>query len=339
MAPQLHGDLIDPSTWEEALAEKTLDKELMARMLRKMTLIRRFEQKVNELFLRGYIPGTIHLSLGQEAVPVGVTTALREDDVILPTHRGHGHALAKGMPAEALFAELFARSDGCSKGKGGSLHIGDVTKGIMPANPVVGSSVPVAAGIGFSFKYRGQERIAACFFGDGAINTGPLHEGLNLAALWKLPVLYVCENNQYAISTPIQTVTLRPLSERAEAYGMPAQKVDGNDVVAVYEAAREAVSRVRAGEGPFFLECVTYRQGGHKRDDPGTYRAKEEVEHWLSLDPLPRIRERVVTEGVLSAEQVLELERSVDKEIEAAVQTALSSPPPDPASALIDVYA
>jgi pyruvate dehydrogenase E1 component alpha subunit len=308
-------------------------------MMRKMALIRRFEQKVNELFLRGYIPGTIHLSLGQEAVPVGVTTALREDDVILPTHRGHGHALAKGMPAEALFAELFARRDGCSKGKGGSLHIGDVTRGIMPANPVVGSSVPVAAGIGFSFKYRGQERIAACFFGDGAINTGPLHEGLNLAALWKLPVLYVCENNQYAITTPIQTVTLRPLSERAEAYGLPAQKVDGNDVVAVYEAACQAVSRVRAGEGPFFLECLTYRQGGHKRDDPGTYRAKEEVEHWLSLDPLPRMRERVVKEGVLSEEQVLELERSVDEEIEAAVQSALASPPPDPASALMDVYA
>jgi TPP-dependent pyruvate/acetoin dehydrogenase alpha subunit len=322
------------------LAEKTLDKKIMARMLRKMTLIRRFEQKVNELFLRGYIPGTIHLSLGQEAVPVGVTTALRDDDVILPTHRGHGHALAKGMPAESLFAELFARRDGCSKGKGGSLHIGDVTRGIMPANPVVGSSVPVAAGLGFCFKYRGEERIAACFFGDGAINTGPLHEGLNLAALWKLPVLYVCENNQYAISTPIQSVTLvQPLSKRAEAYGMATQTVDGNDAVAVYEAALEAVKRVRAGEGPFFLECITYRQGGHKRDDPGTYRKQEEVEYWLSLDPLPRMRERVLSEGILSEKQVLELERSVDEEIETAVQTALSSPTPDPTSALMDVYA
>jgi pyruvate dehydrogenase E1 component alpha subunit len=322
------------------LAEKTIDKKIMARMLRKMTLIRRFEQKVNELFLRGYIPGTIHLSLGQEAVPVGITTALRDDDVILPTHRGHGHALAKGMPAEALFAELFARKDGCSKGKGGSLHIGDVTKGIMPANPVVGSSVPVAAGIGFAFKYREQDRIAACFFGDGAINTGPLHEGLNLAALWKLPVLYVCENNQYAISTPIRTVTvLQPLSKRAEAYGLPAQTVDGNDVTAVYTAAVDAVKRVREGGGPFFLECVTYRQGGHKRDDPGTYRSKEEVEHWLSLDPLPRIKERVLKDGVLTEEQVLELERAVDEEIEAAVQQALSSPPPEPESALMDVYA
>jgi TPP-dependent pyruvate/acetoin dehydrogenase alpha subunit len=322
------------------LADKTLDNTLMVRMLRKMTLIRRFEQKVNELFLRGYIPGTIHLSLGQEAVPVGVTSVLRDDDVILPTHRGHGHALAKGMPPQALFAELFARQDGCSKGKGGSLHIGDVTKGIMPANPVVGSSVPVAAGVGFTFKYRGQERVATCFFGDGAINTGPLHEGLNLAALWRLPVLFVCENNQYAISTPVKSVSLvQPLSRRAEAYGMPAQTVDGNDVVAVYGAALEAVRRVRAGEGPFFLECVTYRQGGHKRDDPGTYREKEEVEHWLSLDPLPRMRERVVREGVLSEEQVLELERSVDEEIEAAVQAALSSPSPDPATALLDVYA
>lgn len=322
------------------MADKTIDKKIMSGMLRKMTLIRRFEQKVNELFLRGYIPGTIHLSLGQEAVPVGVTTALRDDDVILPTHRGHGHALAKGMPAASLFAELFARQDGCCKGKGGSLHIGDVTKGIMPANPVVGSSVPVAAGIAFAFKYRGQERIAACFFGDGAINTGPLHEGLNLAALWKLPVLYICENNQYAISTPIQSVTLvQPLAQRAAAYGLPVQTVDGNDAVAVYRAAFEAVGRVRAGEGPFFLECVTYRQGGHKRDDPGTYRPREEVEHWLSLDPLPRMRERVVEDGVLTEEQVLELERSVEEEIETAVQTALASSPPDPARALEDVYA
>jgi TPP-dependent pyruvate/acetoin dehydrogenase alpha subunit len=317
-----------------------VDRTLMVSMLRRMMLIRRFEQEVNRLFLRGYIPGTIHLSIGQEAVPVGVTTAMRADDVILPTHRGHGHALAKGMPPSALFAELFAREGGCSKGKGGSLHIGDVDKGIMPANPVVGSSVPVAAGIGFAFRYRGEDRIAACFFGDGAINTGPLHEGLNLAALWKLPVLYVCENNQYAITTAIQKVSLvYPLSKRAEAYGMAAQTVDGNDAVAVHEAAVEAVRRVRAGEGPFFLECVTYRQGGHKRDDPGTYRPKEEVEHWLSLDPLPRMRERAVRDSLLSEDEIEQLVQAVDEEIKTAVQTALASPPPDPASALMDVYA
>jgi len=322
------------------LSEKVLDRTLMVSMLRRMMLIRRFEQEVNRLFLRGYIPGTIHLSLGQEAVPVGVTTALRTDDVILPTHRGHGHALAKGMPPAALFAELFARTDGCCRGKGGSLHIGDVARGIMPANPVVGSSVPVAAGIGFAFRYRGEDRIAACFFGDGAINTGPLHEGLNLAALWKVPVLYVCENNQYAITTPIQTVSLvQPLSKRAEAYGMPAQTVDGNDVVAVYDAALRAAGRVRAGEGPFFLECITYRQGGHKRDDPGTYRPKEEVEHWLSLDPMPQMRERIVSDGILSTDEIEELERSVDEKIKTAVQEALASPPPDTASALMDVYA
>jgi pyruvate dehydrogenase E1 component alpha subunit len=317
-----------------------MDKARLINMLRKMMLIRQFELKVNDLFLRGFIPGTIHLSHGQEAVPVGITSVLREDDVVLPTHRGHGHALAKGMAPTALFAELFARRSGCCGGKGGSLHIGDVAHGIMPANPVVGSSVPLAAGIAFAFKYKKLDRIVACFFGDGAVNTGPLHEGLNLAAIWKLPVLYVCENNQYAISTPIRTVTLvKQLADRAAAYGMPGITVDGNDVIAVYEAAFEAVKRIRAGEGPIFLECVTYRQGGHKRDDPATYRPRDEVEHWLAMDPLPRMRQRLLDGGVLTEEEIAEMERAVKEEIEAAAQAALDSPSPEPASAFADVYA
>lgn len=315
-------------------------REFLLEMYRRMFLIRRFETKVNELFLKGHIPGTIHLSHGQEGVAVGVTMALGEEDVIVPTHRGHGHALAKGMPPVSLFAELFGRRDGCSRGKGGSLHICDFARGIMPANPVVGSSVPVAAGIAFAFRYRRQARAVACFFGDGAVNTGPLHEGANLAAIWDLPVVLVCENNQYAISTSIRAVVrVDRLSTRAVAYGMPGVTVDGNDVLAVHQAAREAVARARSGAGPTFLECITYRQGGHKRDDAATYRSQEEVAHWLRLDPLPRMRARLSSEPGIDVETIERLEAQVEAELDAAVMQALASPPPEPSDVLADVYA
>jgi TPP-dependent pyruvate/acetoin dehydrogenase alpha subunit len=312
----------------------------LAQMYRSMFLIRSFEAKVNDLFLKGQIPGTIHLSRGQESVAVGIACALREIDILIPTHRGHGHALAKGMEPKALFAELLARADGCCGGKGGSLHIGDVAKGIMPPSPVVGSSVPVAAGIAFSFRYRGEDRVVASLFGDGAVNTGPLHEGINLAAIWRLPVVFVCENNQYAISTPVQSVvSVSRLSDRAAGYGIPGLTVDGNDVLAVYEAARDAVDRARAGDGPTFLECVTYRHGGHKRDDPATYRPKEEVERWMALDGLPRARQRLVEESSLTEEQIVAMEQEVEAGLRVALDEALESPEPAIESALSDVYA
>lgn len=317
-----------------------LPAQRLIEMYRMMFLIRAFERKVNEYFLKGYIPGTIHLSLGQECVAVGVASALRDDDTLIPTHRGHGHALAKGMAPFRLFAELFARRDGCCGGKGGSLHICDVSKGIMPPNPVVGSSVPYAAGIAFSYKYRKQDNVIASLFGDGAVNTGPLHEGINLAAIWRLPVVFVCENNQYAISTPIRAAVLnRQLSERAQAYGIPGVTVDGNDVLAVYAAMDEAVARARAGEGPTFVECLTYRQGGHKRDDPAGYRPKSEVERWLAQDGLPRFRARLVQDGVLTEAQAAELETQVEKDLVAAAEAALASPPADPERVLADTYA
>lgn len=317
-----------------------LSHELLITMYRSMYLIRHFELKVNELFLKGYIPGTIHLSHGQEAVPVGVCAHLRQDDYVIPTHRGHGHALAKGMEPEALFAELFARKAGCSQGKGGSLHIGDMSKGIAPGNPVVGSSVPVAAGMALAFKKKSTDQVVVSFFGDGAVNTGPFHEGINLAAIWKLPMLFVCENNLYAITTHIDKVTLLDrLADCAAAYGLPSIQVDGNDVIAVYNAVAEAIQRARDGGGPTFLECLTYRQGGHKRDDAATYRPREEVEHWLKLDPLPRMRSCVLEEGALEEEGIGQLEVEVLSALDAAVEEALAGAPADPKALLADVYA
>lgn len=317
-----------------------LSADQLTSLYRQMYQIRHFELKVNELFLQGFIPGTIHLSHGQEAVPAGVCANLRAEDYVIPTHRGHGHALAKGMSPVDLFAELFARETGCSRGKGGSLHIGDMSKGIAPGNPVVGSFVPVAAGMALAFKKQGTDKVVASFFGDGAINTGPLHEGINLAAIWELPVVFICENNQYAISTRVDQVTrLDELVVRASAYGIPGVRVDGNDVLAVYTAANEAVQRARARGGPTFIECLTYRQGGHKRDDAATYRPKEEVEHWLELDPLPRMRDFLIGENILSEEALEALEANVLVDLDAAVEEALAAPPADPEALLADVYA
>ena len=325
---------------KEKQAMSELSHDLLIKLYRQMFLIRQFELKVNELFLKGYIPGTIHLSHGQEAVPVGVCAHLRQDDYVIPTHRGHGHALAKGMAPESLFAELFARKTGCCQGKGGSLHIGDMSRGIAPGNPVVGSSVPVAAGMALAFRKMGTDQVAVSFFGDGAVNTGPLHEGINLAAIWKLPVLFVCENNQYAISTHVEKITmLDKLVDRAAAYGIPGVRVDGNDVTEVYQSAGEAIHRARVGEGPTFLECMTYRQGGHKRDDAAAYRPEEEVKHWLELDPLPKTRSHLLVKGIQTQQQLEELEAQVLGGLETAVEKALAAPPADPQVVLEDVYA
>lgn len=264
-----------------------------------MALIREFETRVNRLFLQGRIPGTIHLSLGQEACAVGATAALRLDDWITITHRGHGQALAKGVAPRAMMAELFARETGCCRGHGGSLHVGDVSVGALPAIAIVGASVPIAAGLAFGLREAGDDRVALCFLGDGAMTEGDTHEGLNLAALWQLPVIYVCENNLYSVSTPVerQMRTTR-LADRAAAYGLDSVRVDGNDVVSVRESVIDAVERARTGGGPTFVECLTYRQGGHKRDDPATYRPGDEVERWLARDPLERMHAALEADGL-----------------------------------------
>ncbi|HLE26887.1 MAG TPA: thiamine pyrophosphate-dependent dehydrogenase E1 component subunit alpha [Anaerolineales bacterium] len=318
----------------------TIPPDRLLQMYRDMTRIRKFEEKVYYLFLQGQIVGTIHQYQGQEAVAVGVCSALRREDCITSTHRPHGHCIAKGVSIHSMMAELFARATGCCKAKGGSMHMGDVSVGAMPAIAIVAGGVTIAAGMGLAFKFQKSDRVVACFFGDGAVNEGAFHEGVNLAAIWKLPVVFVCENNLYAASTPMQLTTPIAIAERAAAYGIPGVVVDGNDVMVVYEATRAAVERARSGGGPTLLECQTYRTVGHSRGDASTYRPKEEVEAWKQKDPIERLRRHSIANGVGAglAPALAAVDREVEKEIEAAVVYAQESPPPRPEDALLHVY-
>ncbi|MEM2961826.1 MAG: dehydrogenase E1 component subunit alpha/beta [Candidatus Bathyarchaeia archaeon] len=316
-----------------------LPDEKLIEMYRGMLRIRRFESAVYRLFLQGAIPGTVHLYAGEEAVAVGVCSNLRDNDYILSTHRGHGHYIAKGCDLKRLMAELYGRVGGCCKGKGGSMHVGEFSKGMLPAIAIVGANVPVGAGVALSFKMRDTDQVAVCFFGDGAVNQGMWHEGVNLAAVWDLPLILVCENNFYASSTHIsKSLRIERVSDRASAYGIKGVTVDGNDVLAVYEAAGEAVERARNGEGPTLIECLTYRHGGHSRGDPATYRPKEEVEEWLKRDPIPRFKARLIEWGVLKPEEAEQMESEVEDEIRRAVEFAEASPWPRPEVALEDTY-
>ena len=315
-------------------------EDLLADIYRRMFLIREFELAVNDLFLRGLMPGTIHLSHGQEATSVGTCLALREDDFITITHRGHGQALAKGVPPESVMAELFGKATGCCGGKGGSLHIGDVAFGALPAIAIVAASSPIAAGMAFGFKRRQSGQIACNFFGDGAANKGDWHEALNLAALWKLPVLFLCENNFYGVSTHITDVMLNEhVAERAAAYMMPGLTIYGNDPIRVYDTVKKAAQRARAGRGPTLVECLTYRRGGHKRDDPATYRPKEEVEAWFAKDPIPTFRQRLLKDHRFDETKIAAIEEDVKQTLDRAIEFARSSPDPTEESALEDVYA
>jgi len=322
------------------MPSEVVQRDNLIEMYRMMVRIRKFELKVNELFLKGLIPGTIHLSHGQEAVAVGAVSCLRKSDIILTTHRPHGHALAKGMDPRKLMAEILGKKSGCCMGKGGSMHIADVSLGIMPSLPIVGAGIPVAAGIAFAFRQRKAEGVVMSFFGDGATNTGAFHEGLNIAAILDLPVIYVCENNLYAVSTPIKNSSrIENLARRADSYGIPGITVDGNDVEVVHEAVREAVKRARTGRGPSLVECKTYRHGGHSRTDPATYRPREEVAYWMSRDPLKICRERLLGKGYLSEKECDEIEKEQEKVIEDAAGFAVQSMEPEPEIALRDVYA
>ncbi len=308
-------------------------------MYRKMVRIRKFELKVNELFLKGLIPGTIHLSHGQEAVAVGAISPLEKKDKVMLTHRPHGHALAKGIEPKFLMAEILGKEGGCCRGKGGSMHIADVEQGIMPSLPIVGAGIPIAAGIAFAFKSRHEDGVSMSFFGDGATNIGAFHEGLNLSAIWKLPVIFICENNLYAVTTPIEeTSNLRDLSERAHAYGIPGITVDGNDIEAVFAAAGQAVKRARNGDGPTLIECKTYRYGGHSRTDPGTYRPEREVAEWKTRDPLIRCRDLLLKRGCISERECEDLEKKEEQVVDDAAQFAIASALPAPEGALKDTF-
>lgn len=315
-------------------------KEKLTEMHRQMLRIRHFEEKVYELYGQNLVPGTIHLYVGQEAVAVGVCTNLRKDDYITSTHRGHGHCIAKGADLRKVMAEILGRKTGYCKGKGGSMHIADFSIGMLGATAVVGAGIPIAVGAGLSIKLRGTDQVVACFFGDGASNQGTFHESINMAAIWALPVIFVCENNLYAMGTRQSMVMkIENIADRATAYGILGATVDGNDVLAVYEAAHEAVDRARHGQGPTLIECKTYRHKGHSRFDPATYRPKAEVEEWLRKDPIPRFKAKLQKMKLLTDQEAEKLEREVILAVEEAVKFAMESPFPTPEEALENVYA
>jgi pyruvate dehydrogenase E1 component alpha subunit len=319
------------------------DAALIVAMYERMLVIRQFEEQAIALFERGHIRGNVHPCIGQEAVSVGVCANLRWDDYMTSTHRGHGNCLAKGADPKRMMAELLGRKTGYCKGKGGSMHIADFDGGNLGANGIVGGGFPIATGAGIGIQNRGTDQVVVCFFGDGAANQGTFHESLNLAALWKLPVLYVCENNQYALSTPLrESVGLPELSERARGYGIPGARVDGNDVLAVHAAAAEAVRRARAGEGPTLLDCLTYRFFGHFTGDKGhgiTYRTKQEMEEWRNRCPIARLRRHLLGAAMATDAQLEKIETQAQALIAAAAQYGLDSPWPSPEEALEDVFA
>lgn len=306
----------------------------------KMLEIRFFEEKVFELYAQNLVPGTIHLYAGEEAVAVGVCGNLRKDDYITSTHRGHGHCIAKGAELKRVMAEILGKKTGYCKGKGGSMHIADFSIGMLGATAVVGAGIPIAVGAGLSIKLRDTDQVAACFFGEGASNQGTFHESINMAAIWKLPVIFVCENNLYAMGTrQSRVMAIKNVADRATAYGIPGEVVDGNDVLAVYEAAQKAVERARKGEGPTLIECKTYRHKGHSRIDLAKYRPKEEVEEWLAKDPIKRFKEKLLQTNTLVEAEIQQIEKEVSAEIEEAVKFAMESPYPAPEEASEDVYA
>ncbi len=308
-------------------------------LYRVMLLIRQFEERVKYLFLEGVMPGTIHQYQGQEAIAVGVCAALEPHDVITSTHRPHGHAIAKGVGVEPIMHELFGRISGCCRGKGGSMHVGDLDKGMVPAIAIVGGGVPVATGIALAFRMKKEPRIAVAFTGDGGVNEGAFHEAVNMGAIWSLPVLYVIENNLYSASTPIaQMVRLENLADRAAGYGIPGITVDGNDVLAVFEATRRAAERARGGGGPSLLEMRTYRITGHSRRDPCNYQPPEERKRAAEADPLKRFALKLREQDAVGDALLNEIRREVDAEIEAAVQSAIAAPAPPPEAALEDLF-
>ena len=314
--------------------------DFRAELLDRMIRIRTFEEGVRFLFLEGAMPGTIHQCQGQEATAVGVCAALRADDFITSTFRGHGHALAKGLTEQQLLDELFGASTGCCGGKGGSMHIGDMSKGMVPGIAIVAGGVPLAAGMALAFKMQKFDQVVACFFGDGTVAEGAFHEGVNMAAIWNLPVIFVCENNLYGASTRVDLVMKNPrIADRAAAYGFVGDTVDGNDVEAVFAAAQSAARRCREGEGPVLLELLTYRQTGHSRRDPRAYQPEAERKEWVARDPIETFVARLKEEGVLDNAAVERMRAEAAQRFNEAVERARSAPLPSKDDLETDVFA
>ncbi len=316
-------------------------KEKALGMYLSMYRIRKYEESIYYLFLEGIMPGTIHQSTGEEASAVGMLYDLRKDDWMASTHRPAGHDIAKGISVKAMMCEMFGKAEGCCGGKGGAMHTGDISVGAMVANAIVGGNLPIAAGVGLAFKMQKKDNVVVCFFGDGASNEGSYHETMNVAGLWKLPVIFVCENNMYSANTSISLTCVQEnvAADRAAVYGIPSEVVDGNDVLAVNAAAARAIKRARAGEGPTILELKTYRHGGHSRNDACGYRSKEEQAYWLGeKDPVKNFREVILKKKVITEKKLEQEEAKIEKEIEDAVEYAKNAPLPANEAALKNVF-
>ena len=311
------------------MARLSEDPDAARAALTTMWTIRRFEEAVDEMFARGLLYGTMHLSIGQEASATGACWPLRDDDVITSTHRGHGHCIAKGADLGRMMAELLARDNGYCRGRGGSMHIADVSKGNLGANGIVAGGIPIATGAGLALKMQGTDKVAMCFFGDGATSEGAFHESVNLAAIWNLPVVFVCENNHYGMSMSVEDVSrLESVADRAKGYAIPGVSVDGNDLQAVADAATEAVERARKGEGPTLIESVTYRWKGHSKSDQNLYRTREEIESWRARDPIDRFENLLLEGGVLDEATIQAVRDEVRDAVRDAVRTGQRGPAP-----------
>ena len=324
-----------------SLSTKNMDAELAAKLFELMCLIRRFEEESARLYMLGKIKGFLHLYIGEEAVAAGAIPPLREDDYIVTHYRDHGHALARGLKPNAIMAELMGKETGCSGGKGGSMHLFDTEKGFMGGYAIVGGQMPIATGLALAIKQRGQDQVVACFFGDGAVNEGEFHEALNLAALWKLPVLFFLENNLYGMGTHVERSRAggKDIFDAASAYKIPAKQINGMDLSEVRETTIDALNRVRSGDGPVFLEAICYRFRGHSMADPSAYRKSTEVDEWRDKDPLESFKQTASQQGLLSAEDVLRISDSVEKTVKEAIRFGEESARPPAESLYEHVYA
>lgn len=321
---------------KEKLVGGVLEENLARDMLYKMVLTRAFEENAEEMFALGKVHGTMHLSIGQEAIAAGASPALRKDDYLLNTHRGHGHFLMWGGDLNRMMAEFLGKETGYCRGRGGSMHIADVESNNLGAQGIVAGNLPISVGVGLSIKIRKKDQVVLTLFGDGSTNEGAFHESLNMASIWNLPVIYLCENNQYAMSMAFERAfKIEQISERASAYGMPGETIDGNDVIAVYQAVQKAAKRARQGHGPTLIEAVTYRYRGHSKSDRQLYRTREEVKEWMQKDPIQRFRQLM---GI-SEQEFAEVEIQAKEEIRKAVEFAENSPEPDVATILEGIYA
>ena len=324
----------------KSIKSYSLDKKNILKMYQDMLKIRYFENEITNFYSKGLMPGLAHLYIGEEAVAVGVCTNLTESDFAVSTHRGHGHLIAQGADLRKMMAEVLGKETGYCKGKGGSMHIMDISKGILGANGIVGAGIPIATGSAYSAKIRGTDQVTISFFGDAASNQGTFHESINMAAAWKLPVVYVCENNLYGISVDIRKViATKDIAIRAKAYDIPGRVVDGNDVLEVYRVSREAIERARKGKGPSLIECKTYRWKGHHVGDPGrVYRSEKEFEEWKECCPIKTFRERLIKERIFSEEELNLIEKDTKKMIKEAADFAIQSPYPNKKEAYEDLF-